>query len=154
MHKNTKPSSLKIQGFIYFIISASLFFSCSEETVEIQPDLLLGGWNLEKVEIDDLDGTKINDWVSSAALYFDKDQSYYRNYVGGEWTVSGDKLILDPTEGLEQFYRESKILLLSDNTLKVRMNLTESQYCCDFEQFGDDEILTITETYTRAPVFD
>ncbi|MFY0605923.1 MAG: hypothetical protein JXR10_04355 [Cyclobacteriaceae bacterium] len=126
---------------------------CSDESTEITPELMIGGWNLDEVVINGLNGSEINDWISnSTALGLDSTLMYYRNYVTGNWSLEGDKLILDPADRLSGFYWEYEILTVTSKQLKMKIELTESQYCCDFEQFGDNELLTIVETYSRAEI--
>ncbi len=139
---------MKTAKVLLFTICLSTLFACDHEEVLVNPDQLSGGWNLENVAINKIDNEEITDWMS-VAFYLDKDQTYYRNYVSGKWSLDKNKLILEPVEGLGDFYWEYDIMLLTKTKLQVKLYLTDQQYCCDFEQFEDDEVLTIIETYSR-----
>lgn len=142
---------MKTLKLLLFTISLTSLFSCNQEEIEINQDLITGQWNLEQVTLNNINGTEINDWISnSTILNIDDNKSYYRNYVSGEWSLIDDKLNLIPIQELQIDSWNYQILELTKKTLKIKVYLTESEYCCDFEQFVDDEILTIVETYIKS----
>lgn len=128
-----------------------LLFSCDKaDNNVIDPYLITGTWRLEEVTFNQTDGTEINDWISnSTILYIDENKFYYRNYVGGKWALNDKMLVLDTGETLPNFYWEYEVLELTADILEVRISLTEGQYCCDFDQFEENENLTITEKYVK-----
>ena len=141
---------MRVLKLLLFTISLTLLFSCNKEENEINPNLITGAWILEQVSFNEIDGTEINDWVSnSTILYIGDNNSYYRNYIGGEWSLNENKLILNPGANLKNFYWEYQILELTEKSLRVRIDLTEGQYCCNLEQFEEDELLMITENYVK-----
>jgi hypothetical protein len=148
--KNDKKNRMRSINLIS-IICIILSFSCShDDEIKINEDLLPGAWRLEKVTFNEVDGTAINDWISTFSnLIIREDKFYYHDYVSGEWSVKGNKLMLTPQAGIVGFDREYEILKLTDKTIVVKFKRTDLQYCCDLEQFRDDEILTIIETYRK-----
>lgn len=139
-----KKLKLVLTGFV-------LLFACEKEDKAPDRGLITGTWRLEQVIFNETDGVEINDWISnSTILNIDANGFYYRNYVGGEWIINNRTLILDPGETMPEFYWEYEVLALSKETLKVRISLTEGQYCCDFDQFEENDVLSITETYIRS----
>lgn len=134
------------------IIGLILLYSCDKEDDSvINPNLITGTWRLEQVTFNQTNGTEINDWISnSTILKIDNNKSYYRNYVGGEWSLDNQVLVLNPGETLPNFYWEYKVLELTEGILIVQISLTEGEYCCDFDQFKEDEVLMITEKYIRS----
>jgi hypothetical protein len=145
---------MKTSSLLLIVICFISTVSCEQKESKlskVDTTLLTGGWNLEEVTFNSIDGTEINEWISnSTVLHLDEDQTYYRNYVSGKWSLEDKKLILNPADDSKFYYWEYGIITLSKTKLEVRIELTESQYCCDFEQFEDDEIITITETYTKS----
>lgn len=144
-----KPTSMKTLRIV-FAFSLALLFSCAKEDI-VNPNLLTGTWRIEQVVLNETDGEEINDWISnSTSLSIDDDKTYYRNYVVGKWSLNEKTLILDSGTDLKEFYWKYKILDLTDTSLIIQINLTERECCCDFEQFEEEEVLTITETYFRV----
>ena len=95
-------------SIVLTMMSFVLLLSCDKEGNDIfNPNLLTGTWRLDQVTFNQLDGSEINDWVSnSAILNLDENNSYYRNYVSGDWSLQDKVLILNPLEGLGDFYWE------------------------------------------------
>ena len=128
-----------------------LFFSCSSPQSEsIDTDLVKGTWQLEQVTFNDLDGYQINEWISNSTILNIDDNFFYRNYIVGTWSIDRDRLILKPDSALSDFLWDYEILELSANLLELQIILSEGQYCCDFDEFDSDELITITETYMRV----
>jgi len=44
---------------------------------------------------------------------------------------------------------EYKIVAFSKDFLVLELKLVEGKYCCSFDEFADDEIITIKEVYRR-----
>ncbi|GAA0893464.1 hypothetical protein GCM10009122_31430 [Fulvivirga kasyanovii] len=140
-----------MKGFKLILVGLVMLWACDKEESVLDPKLITGTWKLENVTFNGIDGGAINDWVStSAILQVDDNKHYYRNYVGGEWNINNRKLILDPGDRLPEFYWEYEILELTKETLKVKILLSETQYCCDFDQFENDDVLVIIETYKKS----
>lgn len=147
---------MKALNFLIVTISVLGLFSCERpEEVNIDQRLIIGDWRLEEVNFNGIDGKDINDWISnSTILGIGKNGTYYRNYDTGTWSLNKDKLILDSShddmaDDKTSLTREFKILKLTDNILKLQITLTEGRYCCDFEEFETEELLTITETFVK-----
>lgn len=145
---------MKALNFLIVTISVLGLFSCEKpEGVNIDQRLIIGTWRLEEVTFNGIDGKDINDWISnSTVLDIGEHGRYYRNYDRGTWSLDKDKLILDSSyDDVSSLTREYRILKLTDDILKVQITLTEGQYCCDFEEFESEELLTITETFVKEP---
>ena len=141
---------MKTFKLLSFTIMLSFFISCDKEEVKNYTDLIIGNWTIQEVTFNNTNGTDINDWISaSTVLNFEEDESYYRNYVNGNWFVDGNQLKLIPRQELQLTDWNYEILQLTENTLKVKIELTESEYCCDFESFESTDVLTIVESYKR-----
>lgn len=136
----------------FLSIGFAFLFSCvKEDNHVIDPNLITGSWRLELVTVNQIDGAEINDWISnSTILRIDENNSYYRNYVTGEWAINDKMLVLNPGEDMPNFYWEYEVLELLEDTLTMQIKLTEGQYCCDLDQFTEDEVLTFTEKYVRS----
>lgn len=127
-----------------------LIFTVACKSDDIKPELLTGGWNLEQVVIEGLGTNRVMDQDEvSVALFIDEDQSYYRNYITGVWSLNANSLVLDASPIFNNYW-EYSILKLTKNVLELQIKLTEGQYMYDFEDFNDTEILTITESYARS----
>lgn len=124
-----------------------LFISCNKDKNIIDPDLIAGAWELQEVTCNQIDVMDINSGISiNTILNIGDDNFYYRNYISGDWTLNNHTLELKPNESLNMSKREYEVLALSEDRLELQIPLTESQYGCDFDEFG---ILTIKETYIR-----
>lgn len=98
-----------------------------------------------------MDGNSINNWVSSSTiLSLSSDNTYYRNYVLGEWEFNHTTLALNAEGPSDDFDWEYEVLDVTEEILRVRISLNEGEYCCDFEEFEDNELLVIEESYTRS----
>jgi len=134
---------------LLFITLISIVFSCNKDDVtELNPDLITGEWRMEKVTLNGIDGTEFNDYISQAILYIGEDESYYRDYISGNWIMSEKTLSLIPLY-LDYGERNYEILELTEDTLQMKIELTESEYFVDLELFDSSEIITIIETYKR-----
>ncbi len=135
----------------FWLVGLVLIFSCEKNEGDIvDQNLLIGNWRLQAVTFNEINGSEINDWISnSTAFSIGNDGRYYRNYVQGKWIMNNRKLILNPGKFSPNHYWEYEVLDLTKDVLKVRLFLTEGQYCCDFDQFEENEIISIMETYSR-----
>ena len=107
---------MKTLKLVLLTIGLIFLISCNKEETEINSNLIIGGWKLEKVSFNNIDGTEINDWISkSTLLNFDDNESYYRNYITGNWSVSEMQLKLVPKEELRQDDWNYEILQKTEN---------------------------------------
>ena len=68
------------------LLTALLFTNCEKD--DIEPDHLLGGWDLQRVRVLDMDNNEVHDSQDgSIFLVFEEDASFYRNFVTGQWTL-------------------------------------------------------------------
>lgn len=137
---------------ILFSLSICVFLiSCEkDDSGTIDPILLTGAWRLHHVEIDHPAGSAINDLIAGTSiLNLKNNETYYRNYVSGDWQVTGHTLTLDPVTELGIDPWSYTIIEVTPEKLRVRIFLTEGAYHGNFPEVEEDEILDITEEYIR-----
>ena len=138
-----------INLIIGFLLS-SIIFSCNKNDFEDYSELIVGDWTTTNIEINGIDGDEIlPNFGNSIFLSITEDTEYYRNYVSGSWVLNKSTLSLLPIEELQIDDWIYEILDLTENTLKLRIELTKGQYGWGFDQFDEDEILSIVETYSK-----
>lgn len=137
--------------FVFLTICLLLFGSCSRNNIE--SSMLLGTWRLSKVQFDEVASTEINnwnDWISgNTILNLGEGQSYYRNYVSGTWVLSDNQLLLTPRNNLQMDSKMYDVISVTDSVLTLQIHTTDRLYCCNFEEFEDEQILQITEVFIR-----
>lgn len=130
-----------------------LFISCDKESNKTTYDenQLIGVCRLNSVTFNEIDGKDINDRsVSSGTiLSFKEDDFFYRNYIVGSWLLKDTGLSLIPKEEIGIDIWKYKILELTEDTIKLKIESTKGNYFYNFDAFESDEMLTIIETYTR-----
>lgn len=128
-----------------------LFFACNSEelasSLSIEPNDILGDWNLSEVMINGVDGTEYNPSITSHFLRFEEDGTFYRTYVIGTWQLDGKTI---HTVYEDNPYWQMNIEHLTVDSLVLNLELTDSDYGYGFEEFATDEILNIKETYLQA----
>lgn len=137
---------------IIILLSFIMFTSCSKESdkTTYNQNELIGVWRLNSVTFNEVDGKDINNWVSTnTILSLEDNDFFYRNYINGSWELDDTRLKLISKEQPNINTWEYEILEVTDTTIKLKIKSTEGKYCCNFEAFGSDEILTIIETYNR-----
>ena len=140
-----KKIKLIISVFLVVLVSA-----CNKADEVNFNELIVGVWSSENVNINGIEGTDINQWSGpSIALNIKEGSEFYRNYLEGDWTLDKSKLTLSPNENIQSIEWNYEILELTESLLKLKIELTEGDYCCDFDQFDEDEVLTIIETYRK-----
>lgn len=140
----------RITNFILNSICLIFLVSCNKKEVLFDPEMIAGTWHLENVTLNEIIGTDISPSLgNSAILTLDQDNSYYRNYVIGNWSVDNRNLILDSDDYMDIPNWEYVILQATAEKLELLIFLTEGQYYGDFDEFEADELLTIKETYIR-----
>lgn len=130
------------------ILTVFIFSSCiqNEEFVP-SPDVLIGSWKSETIEIESLSSEGSVSWGTSF-LYIGEDNSFFRNYMSGNWELSDNHLILNNSFDIQPW--TYKVIDFSKNTMTLQIQTTEGEFCCNFEEFESDEILLVTEKYVRT----
>ncbi|MEX0719864.1 MAG: hypothetical protein WD059_04290 [Balneolaceae bacterium] len=136
--------------FSYIIIVAFTFSSCiqNEEFVP-SPDVLVGSWESESIEIESLSGEGLMSEFTTY-LFIGEDKSFYKNYMSGNWELSDNHLILNLNQFFDIQPRTYKVVDFSRNTMTLQIQTTEGEYCCNFEEFESNEMLLVTEKYVRT----
>jgi hypothetical protein len=113
---------------------------------------ITGFWSRETVYLNGVNSIEYVDFLNNGTnfLSIKNDKTFERAYDNGSWNLSCKTLVLDREEpsGLGDWTYE--IIEHSDNNLTLEIKLTESQYCCGFDSFTDNEIITIREVYKRS----
>lgn len=123
--------------------------SC-DKTPLITSENLVGNWRTESVSFNGVNSSELTTWLNNANFMgISSGGSYYRNYTTGTWSVDEDKFTLHPIPELGIQPWTYTIIDYSETSLTLSIELTEGEYCCDFEEFESDEILSITEKYVR-----
>lgn len=141
-----KPSAL-------FIIVIGCFLASSCENNDLnpypRPEAIIGSWRSEAVYLNEVK----SDFFSRGSLLFfiKEDNSFNKLYLNGTWNLQGHTLRIERGAewGLEDWVYQ--VVDYSDNMLTLELRLTEGQYCCDFDEFEENEIITIREVYSRIP---
>ncbi len=142
--------TMKIIKLTIVIFLAIFISSCNKTNIGNYPELIVGGWISTNVTINGLAGNTFNESLdSSAQLFIGEDAEYHRNYVTGSWDLDKSKLTLSPEEFYQMEDWNHEILELTESILKVKIELTKSEFGWGFSQFDEDEILTIIQTYSK-----
>lgn len=137
---------------LFFIMAIGLLLSCDNESDEQPNDNdIIGLWSRETVYLNEVNSSEYVDFLNNGTnfLYLKEDKVFHRAYDIGIWRLSGRILTLDRNEpsGYEDW--EYEILAFSEDFLMLEVKLVESKYCCSFDEFADDEIISIREVYRR-----
>ena len=138
---------------IILVSSLYLFTSCNatEEDVstilEVEETDILGIWNLSEVKLNG-EVYDANSGITAHVLSIEENNEYYRTYVNGNWSLNEDQLQFVPSD--EQLATwNSRIISVDETTLNIEVQLTESDYLWNFEEFDENEMITIQEKYIR-----
>ena len=129
--------------FIFFISVVILNTSCQDDSSK--PIDLIGLWESEEVYVnEELQGVKLN-----IILKLESENTYYRNYESGTWSMKGGGLFLSSREDLGLKPWKYKIVSSSDTTLILETTIPEKEYPWNFEFIAEEELITVTEQYRK-----
>jgi hypothetical protein len=125
--------------------------SCDEDNVTtVRPEAIIGSWRSETVYLNGVNSEQYVDWLNTGSVFIIKDDNTYaRNYVWGNWRLCNEELKLEANADMGMADWKYKIIEHTEDRLTLELNLTESQYCCNFDSFTDAEVITIKEVYKR-----
>lgn len=138
---------------LLFLLICCAGLSCEEEQNNC-PDAgkLVGIWSRETVFLNGVNSAAYVDFLNNGTNFLDlkTNKSFARAYDNGTWRLSGRllKLERDATSGIGDWTYD--ILSLTETSLTLETRMNESQYCCGFEAFSDNEIIAIKEVYSRV----
>ncbi|SMO55105.1 hypothetical protein SAMN06265219_104218 [Gracilimonas mengyeensis] len=139
--------------FTSFILTTVLLFctGCMQnDELIVEDENIIGSWRSEQITINGLDGDEISDWLNTSIIMnVGESGTYYRNYESGWWELSNEELILKSHPSLKLPDRHFKIIGYTKNSLTLRAELTESEYCCNFDEFESDKQLVIIEKFIK-----
>jgi len=112
---------------------------------------ILGFWSRETVYLNGVNSIEYVDFLNDGTNFLNikKDKTFERAYDNGSWNLSNKTLALNRNESSGLIDWTYEVIEHSANSLILEIKLTESQYCCGFDSFTDNEIITIREVYIR-----
>jgi len=129
-------------SIVLIVLLATFSESCQKENLNNNPELYIGDWQTERVELNG------KDWAGHGTiLSLDTKTLYYKNYVGGNWKVIDKVLTLTPIDDINIPPHSYKVISVSETSLVLEIEMTEGEYFHDFEEFEKDELIRITEYY-------
>jgi hypothetical protein len=124
--------------------SILLFVSCKDDSAK--PVDLTGDWQSEEIHVN---GKLQADISKSTWLLLKKDNIFQRNYVTGSWSLKKGNLELTPNADTSIEPMNYKVVNFSNASMTLEITLTEKEYGWDFEDIEADELITVTEIYTK-----
>ncbi|GGG22819.1 hypothetical protein GCM10011323_28400 [Pontibacter amylolyticus] len=126
-------------------MSSVLFFnSCKDNS--ISPVDLTGDWQSKSIYVK---GKLQEDISTSTWLLLKKDNVFQRNYVTGKWSLNEHNLELAPIADISIHPMNYKVVDYSGDSMTLQITLTEKEYGWDFEDVEPDELITVTEMYSK-----
>jgi len=133
--------------FLTSLIGLITVLSSCKETDEIKVSEIANVWQLEEVYVNgQLQDSR---QMPATHLGIQENNTYYRNYVSGTWTISGNKIEFSPIEELGLSTRQHQILEHTGDILILESSTTEKEYFWDFEDVAEDEVITIREKFVK-----
>lgn len=127
------------------LLSGVLFFaSCKDDAAN--PVDLTGDWQSTSIHVK---GKLQEDISNSTWLLLKKDNLFQRNYVVGRWSLNEKNLALSPNADLSIQPMHYKVVNFSGASMTLEITLTEQAYGWDFEGVEPNELITVTEVYSR-----
>ncbi|MCX2738781.1 hypothetical protein [Pontibacter anaerobius] len=119
-----------------------LFTSCKDNSVE--PVDLTGDWQSEEIYVNG----KLQENSNSTWLSLRKDNSFYRNYTLGTWSLQDGKLeiIFSADTGLQPL--QYKVVNSSGNNLTLETTVTEKEHFWLWGNLDGDQTIII-EKYVK-----
>ena len=154
---------MKNLNYLTFVVLFFMVSSCHKSddiSTGFSEELLIGNWKIQEFKVSDSNQEHIytdfynasfNTNVNPIRLSFQNYESYGKNYVTGSWEFNPNNLKLIPNESLSLSIQNYEIIELSENTLSLKIILNKNQYPYSwyFTDFNDNNLLHITEKYTR-----
>jgi len=138
---------------LLFLFICFAVVSCENEYDDCShAESIIGMWSRETVYLNGDNSVEYVDFLNNGTNYLElkNDKTFARVYDNGTWQLAGKSLMLDrdETSGLSDW--NYAIVDVTKNNLTLEVKLNESQYCCGFEEFEDNEIIVIKEVYKKA----
>ncbi|PVY38498.1 hypothetical protein [Pontibacter virosus] len=127
------------------LMSSVLFFtSCEDDSAN--PIELTGDWQSKSIYVK---GKLQEDISNSTWLLLKRDNVFQRNYVIGKWSLNGKNLALSPNADISVQPMSYQVVDYSGDSMTLQITLTEREYGWDFEDAEPDELITVTEMYSK-----
>src|SRR5687768_1820043 len=135
---------------LVFALCFSILLSCSDENeLKSTEESLTGFWNYEKVSFNGVDISQLNPgFTVSNFLHLAGDHSAGKAYLNGVWSLQNGNLKLQWLH--DRPANIYKIVNVSKNSLTLEITLPQSEYGITLSQFGEDEVITITEQFVKV----
>ena len=122
--------------------------ACEPDQLGPNVEDLKGVWHLREVEINGRPFAEFTSFEMHTILSLQEDQHFFLNYINGDWTLSGDHLLLE-TSSEEPVFRNYQIVYSTADSLILGAQLTERSYFIDIPQFESDQTFIAIERYGR-----
>jgi len=122
--------------------------ACEQDQLGPNVEDLKGVWHLRETEINGRPFADFTSFEPHHILGILNDQRFFLNYNSGDWTLSGDHLLLE-TSSEEPVFRNYQIVYSTADSLILGARLTERSYFIDIPQFESDQTFIAIERYGR-----
>ncbi len=118
--------------------------------INIRPDSITGFWSREMVYLNGVNSVEYVDFLNGGTNFLEikNDHTFSRAYDNGTWHLSN--VVIKLERGGASLDWTYKIIEYSKENLILEIKLTEGQYCCGFDAFSENEIITIKEVYKKV----
>ncbi|NJM24245.1 MAG: hypothetical protein HC859_00580 [Bacteroidia bacterium] len=136
---------------ILVVLIGFVALSCGSDVQRIREQNIVGSWSSKAIYLNGVDANQYMPGLGTAKyLGLVEGGEYFGAYMTGTWALQGSQLqihraFVNPGSELWTY----DVVGFSSDRLILEIRLTESQYCCDFPEFGSDEVITIREVYER-----
>jgi len=141
-----------MKNYPLMLIICALLTGCdSGSDPAFNAEQLLGFWSRETVYLNGVNSNAYVDFLNGGTNFLDikRDKTFSRAYDNGSWALFDEALVLDRMESNGRGDWKYKIIHRSAGDLVLEIKLTGGQYCCGFDAFAEDEVITIREVYKR-----
>ncbi len=134
--------------YLISLIGLITILSSCKETDEIKVSEIANVWRLEEVYVNGQ--LQASNQMPVTHLGIQEDNNYFRGYVTGTWTLSGDRIEFKPIEDFVGLpISQYQILENSGEILILESSMTEKEYLWDFANIADEEVITIREKFVK-----
>lgn len=142
---------MNIRYSFLLIVFGVLAFSCmNNQEMMVEKEDVIGAWHSDGMVLKSLEDGETLNWEGGTWLNIQRNGSYYRNYVSGNWELEGDEIFLNPSPELSVPSSRYRVIEYSVKSITLEMRGVELNFG-DFDEFRSDEELIVTEIFNMAP---
>jgi hypothetical protein len=158
-----------LKSLIIIFTATLTLISCNKSSDDLNlqnsQELILGNWKISEFNVSDsseMETFIYNDFYNASfntntlpiTLSFintAENTKFIKNYLTGSWSITNGEILLTPNENLDISSENYEITEITENTLTLRINLLKKDYLYSwyFTDFNDNDLIYITEKYTR-----